>query len=177
MGKIKPYPPVKLIAAVAISDIDLWAEFKEKLEALYSDIDIAMDWYDFHHTDYYLTEMGENLKKRMISFRELVLAEQLPDIKLATNQLEKEFAKGGKRRLNIDPGYICTPKLVLATTKDFSHRIYLKEGIFGDIHLKYQKGSFRPQEWTYPDYREPDVIRFFNQVREVYLEQMAGEVF
>lgn len=177
MGKIKPYPPVKLIAAIATSNIDLWPACKEKLELLCSDIDMAMDWYNFLHTDYYLTEMGKNLKKRMISFRELILAEQLPDIKLATNQLEQEFAKGGKRGLNIDPGYICTPKLVLATTKDFSHRIYLKEGIFGDIHLKYQKGSFRPQEWTYPDYQEPDVIHFFNQVREVYLEQMVETIF
>lgn len=177
MGKVKSYPPVKLIAAIATSDPDLWPECMQKLESLYSNIDIALDWYDFHHTDYYLTEMGKNLKKRMISFRELISAEQLPDIKLATNQLEREFAKAGKRRLNIDPGYICTPKLVLATTKDFSHRIYLKEGIFGDIHLKYQKGSFRAQEWTYPDYREPDVIHFFNKVREVYLEQMAEITF
>lgn len=177
MGKIKPYPPVKLVAAIAASDLDLWPECKQKLESLYSGIDIAMDWYDFHHTDYYLLKMGTNLKKRMISFRELVLAEKLPDIKLATNQLEAEFAKAGKRRLNIDPGYICTPKLVLATTKDFSHRIYLKGGIFGDIHLKYQKGSFRAQEWTYPDYREPEVIGFFNRVREVYLEQMAETAF
>lgn len=177
MGKIKPYPPVKLIAAIATSDPDLWPECKQKLESLYSDIDIALEWYDFHHTDYYLTEMGKNLKKRMISFRELISAEQLPDIKLATNQLEREFVKGGKRRLNIDPGYICTPKLVLATTKDFSHRIYLNEGIFGDIHLKYQKGSFRAQEWTYPDYREPEVIHFLNRVREVYLLQMAEITF
>jgi hypothetical protein len=65
---------------------------------------MAMDWYDFHHTDYYLSEMGDALKKRMISFRELVLAEQLPAIKLATNQIETEFSIGIKRRVNIDPG-------------------------------------------------------------------------
>jgi hypothetical protein len=177
MGKIKSYPSVKLIAAIAASDITMWEDCHHKLESLYSPVDNMMDWYDFDHTDYYLPEMGKKPKKRMISFRELIVAEQLPAIKLATNQLEEEFASGGKRRLNIDPGYICAPKLVLATTKDYSHRIYLGNGIFGDVHLQYRKSTFKAQAWTYPDYRMPEVLTFFNEVREIYLRQMAEAVF
>lgn len=177
MGNIRPYPPVKLIAAIAVSDLDLWPECEEKLVSLYSAIDMAMKWYNFQHTDYYLAEMGSALRKRMVSFQELIPAEQLPAIKLATNQLETEFSLAGKRRVNIDPGYICAPRLVLATTKDYSHRLYLGSGIFGDIHLKYQKGGFQPQEWTYPDYREAAVLQFFNEVRETYLAQLADAEF
>ena len=177
MGNTRPYPPVKLIAAIATCDTALWPECRQKLESLYSAIDMAMDWYDFHHTDYYRAEMGSALHKRMISFQEVILAEQLPAIKLASNQLEAEFSMGDKRRINIDPGYICAPRLVLATTKDYSHRLYLGSGIFGDIHLQYQKGGFQPREWTYPDYREPAVLQFFNEVRETYLMQLAEAEF
>ncbi len=173
MGLIKPYPPVKLISAITITDLALWPVCQEKLEKLYSPIDRAMEWYEFHHTDYYLPEMGSNLKKRMVSFGKLIRAEDLPGIKLAANELEQDFSRAGKRQINIDPGYICVAKLVLATTKDFSHRIYLDSGIFADLHLKFQKGHFRPQEWTYPDYREAEVLRFFEEVREAYLAQLA----
>lgn len=177
MGKIKPYPPVKLVAAIAASDIALWEECRDKLESLYSPLDDKIDWYDFYHTGYYLPEMGKKLKKRMVSFQELIMAEQLPAIKLAANQLEAEFAVNGKRRFNIDPGYICAPRLVLATTKDYSHRIYLGNGIFADVHLSYQKGGYRAQEWTYPDYQMPQVLSFFNKVRETYLTRLADTVF
>ncbi len=174
MGKTKPHLPVKLIAAITITATELWKDVKNKLELLYSPIDCAMDWYDFTHTDYYKPEMGENLIKRMVAFEKLISAEILSQIKLTTNDLEDRYAIEGKRQVNIDPGYICPPKLVLATTKDFAHRIYLDKGIFGDIHLKYVKQHFQPQEWTYPDYKEPAVLRFFEKVREIHLLQLGG---
>lgn len=174
MGAVRKYPPVKLIAAVTLSDQSLWPSLQERLERLFSPVEHASPWYQFHHTDYYLAEMGEALRKRMVAFQDLVLAEQLPDFKLATNSLEQEYSRENRRRANIDPGYIAAPRLVLATTKDFSHRLYLGKGIFGDLHLKYIDGKFQPQDWTYPDYREEMVLSFFLEVRRNYMEQLAS---
>lgn len=173
MGSVKSYHPVKLIAAVTVQAEEQWPELQAALERLFAPLDMAMNWYDFHHTDYYTAEMGTSLKKRMISFQGLIDAERLPDIKLATNRLEESVADGGKRRVNIDPGYICAPRLVLATTKDYSHRVYLGKGIFADLHLLFLKGHFQPQPWTYPDYREPAVLGFFERVREQYMTELG----
>ncbi len=173
MGKIKPYPPVKLIAAVTVSQLSLWQDLKPLLESRFSPIDTALDWFDFTFTDYYREEMGADLKKRMISFQKLIPAEELPAIKIFSNQLEERFKQAGRRRVNIDPGYICQAKLILATTKDFIHRIYLGSGIFGDLHLRLRHGKYEPLEWTYPDYQQPQVLAYFTKVRDVYLEQLG----
>jgi hypothetical protein len=173
MGQIKDYSPVKLIIAVTISDINLWAKVLEKLEILFTSTDHNTDWYNFNHTDYYREEMGRNLKKRMISFEKLIKAENLPVIKITANNLEQEFSEDNKRRINLDPGYITPEKLILATTKDYSHRIYLNKGIFGDLHLTWQKHHFQPNSWTYPDYREHFILQFFEMVRENYLAQLG----
>ncbi len=177
MGAVNSYPPVKLITAITAANVNIWPNLKNKLEKTYSPIEDRLDWYEFTHTRYYEPEMGEGLRKCMISFQDLILAEQLPEIKLKTNQVEAEFAVDGKRFVNIDPGYICSSKLVLATTKDFSHRIFLGKGIFGDLHLRYYQRTFHPQEWTYPDYKEPFVLHFFEKVRKNYLSQLAEQVF
>jgi len=173
MGRIRIYPPVKYICAVTVADSSIWEDVRSQLESLFSPIDRETDWYPFTHTDYYTPEMGKGLKKRMVSFTDLDMAEKLPDFKIATNEIEAQFQLQGKRRVNLDPGYICNAKLILATTKDYSHRIYLGRGIFGDVHLRFIKHQFQPNEWTYPDYREPFVIRFFEEVRARYLQQLA----
>ncbi|RMF59224.1 MAG: DUF4416 family protein [Calditrichaeota bacterium] len=175
MGKIKPYPPVKLIAAITISDLKLWKLVKDELEEHFSPIDSFQDWYDFTFTEYYREEMGANLKKRMVSFQDLISAEQLPEMKILSNQIEDKFSESGNRRVNIDPGYVTSAKLILATTKDYMHRIYLGKGIFGDLHLRIRQGEFQPLDWTYPDYRQPEVLHFFNEVRKIYLAQLALE--
>lgn len=174
MGKIKAHLPVKLVCAVTVSDISLWDEVRRELQTLYGEIDHVMEWYDFHHTDYYQTEMGPNLKKRMISFADLISAESLAEIKLATIALEQKFLIEGSRQVNLDPGYLTASKLVLATTKDYSHRIYLGRGIFGDLHLCFQNHHFSPNSWTYPDYREPFTLKFFDDVREIYMQQLGA---
>ena len=94
---------------------------------------------------------------------------------ITANQLTARYSIRGKRKINLDPGYISQAKLVLATTKDYSHRLYLNQGIFADLHLQFYQGSFRKQPWTYPDYQQKDVILFFNQARNRYLHQL-GEV-
>ena len=177
MGQIIDHPPVKLIIAVTISEPTLWERIKEKLEILFNSIDHTMDWYDLHHTDYYEEEMGKHLKKRMLSFSKLIRAENLSVIKMITNNLEQEFSMDNRRRINLDPGYITPAKLILATTKDYSHRIYLNKGIFGDLHLTWYNRHFQPNSWTYPDYQEPFVLKFFEEVRERYMEQLGEHKF
>ncbi|MFQ5584730.1 MAG: DUF4416 family protein, partial [Calditrichia bacterium] len=173
MGKIKAHLPVKLVCAVTVSDVSLWEKVRSELQKIFGELDHLLNWYDFHHTDYYRAEMGSNLKKRMLSFAKLISAERLVEIKLTTNGLEKKFLEKSRRKVNLDPGYISASKLVLATTKDYSHRLYLGKGIFGDLHLSFRHHHFSPNSWTYPDYREPFVIQFFEHVQETYMRQLG----
>jgi hypothetical protein len=174
MGKIQKHLPVKLITALTYhSSIDIKPIFSE-LEDLFSQIDIITEVYDFSEfTSYYEKEMGKKLLKRFMAFEELIDPEQLPSAKISTNNLEDRFLVNEKRRINIDPGYITQAKLVLATTKNYSHRIYIGRGIFGDVHMQYKNKSYHGQPWTYPDYITEQNIRFFNNVRTKYLKQLA----
>ncbi len=125
--------------------------------------------FSFVETDYYKNEMGDELKRVYIAFNKLIHMDQIPDIKLRTNQIETEIFSGhGKRTVNIDPGYLTSSKVVLATTKNFQHRIYLNTGIYAEVTLRYRKNSFTPWEWTYNDYRRNESIEFFNKLRTHY---------
>lgn len=173
MGIIKPHLPVKFIAAITYSPQAPLEEIFHRLETLFSEIDLRSEVYPFDFSEYYTDEMGTNLTKQMVAFRRLLPAESLPDFKMATNTIEADYSLNHNRRVNIDPGYICAAKLVLATTKDYDHRVYLGRGIFGDVHLRYRKKQFRVNEWTYPDYRQDHILEFFETVRETYLKQLA----
>ena len=96
------------------------------------------------------------------------------DIKLSTNRLEQSLSVNGKRTVNIDPGYLTPARVVLASTKDFGHRLYLGRGIYGEVTLMYQKKEFRPLPWTYPDYRSEPYHRFFEELLRVYMAQLAS---
>jgi len=173
MGKIHKHLPVKLFSAITYQhSINIQSLFTI-MERKFSVIEIKSEPYDFSaFTDYYKKEMGEDLQKLFIVFASLIEPEALPSIKLETNKIETEQIKGAGRGVNIDPGYITQAKLVLATTKNYSHRLYLGQGIFGDLHMQFGKGSFNPQPWTYPDYQQKNMIEFFNTVRQRYLEQL-----
>ncbi len=173
MGKIEIHEKVKLIAGIIYKDDELPEIVLKKLAGIYGEIDIRSEPYSFNHTDYYKDEIGDNLKKFFISFAELIDPQMIADIKIQTNKLENTHSEKNRRKINIDPGYVTPAKLVLATTKDYSHRIYLSKGIFGDVHLNMHKGKFKPNPWTYPDYREEFVLEFFEKVRKVYLESLA----
>lgn len=173
MGQIKNYPPVKYFAAIAFTSEDILEEIRNLLQELMSVIDNSSPVFPFSKfTSYYKTEMGTDLKKIFITFQELKPAEILPDIKIATNQLESRYLKNARRQINIDPGYVCAAKIILATTKDYDHRIYLNRGIFGDIHYRFRHGEFQINDWTYPDYQQPSIIEFFKATREKYLMQL-----
>ena len=128
---------------------------------------------NFDVTDYYNDEMGESIKKAFIVFDELIDRNELADIKVKTNEIENTFSdEDNNRKINLDPGYIALPKLVLATTKDRSHRIYIGKGIFAEVTLYYYDNSFRTYQWTYPDFKKDDYIDFFNEVRKKYKRKL-----
>ncbi|MFQ5836184.1 MAG: DUF4416 family protein, partial [bacterium] len=119
--------------------------------------------------------MGSNLKRKFISFQALIDPAEIREIKLFTNQFEQDFLHPGThdRRINLDPGYLNLSKLVLASTKDYQHRIYLGRGIYAEVTLRYKKEKgFKPWEWTYPDYRTREYLEIFNHLREIYQGQL-----
>jgi hypothetical protein len=152
--------------------LKLFQETLKILKKRFGPVDYESPLLPFDKTDYYEEEFGKNLKRKFYSFKRLIKAEELPRIKILTNSLEKKFGdKRGNRLINLDPGYLAPAKLVLATTKDYQHRIYYGKGIYGEVTLRYKKGSFIPWEWTYPDYRIKEYVEIFNHVRKIYMNQ------
>jgi len=174
MGTVLKPHPVKLISGIITSKPLLFNEIEKSLTKYFGPIDYRSRILDFNCTDYYKQEMGNDLKRRFFSFKKLIDPGKLSEIKLKTNKIELLFAKGSKslkRSVNIDPGYVNDAKLVLASTKDYNHRLYVLKGIYQEITLTFQSSSFKPFEWTYPDYRTNDYIGIFNHIRELYMDQ------
>lgn len=135
----------------------------------YGAVDMASSWLPFNYTIYYNDEMGTPLFRRLVAFKQLIHQMSLADIKLFTNDLEHEHSINGKRVVNIDPGYLLHERFVLATGKNFSHRIHIGKGIYADLTLMYTKGEFEPLPWTYPDYASENIKTFLKQVRKKYV--------
>ncbi|MBS3765816.1 DUF4416 family protein [Candidatus Bipolaricaulota bacterium] len=178
MGKPSSPEPVKLFAGVLTGYPELVPEVEFRLSDRFGTIDEESPLISFDYTDYYRDEMGEGLQRKFFSFRDLIPPEELAEIKLETNEIELSLAKDSnadaERPVNIDPGYLGPSKLVLATTKNYSHRIYLERGIYAEVTLQYENGGFRPQPWTYPDYRSDEYLDFFQGLREEYLLQLES---
>jgi hypothetical protein len=171
MGKIRSRHPVKLITGFIFQDTGSCLKALRLLGKRFGRIDFESQDMPFRHTDYYANEFGAGLKKKIVSFEKLVALESLAEIKIFTNAIEARLAVGGLRSVNIDPGYLDLAKLVLASTKDYRHRIYLKKGIYAEVTLFFQDRGFRPWEWTYPDYKTAEYLGIFNRIREIYARQ------
>ncbi len=174
MGIVTFPKPAKLIAGVLLSNPDeTKAPLFQRLERRFGPMDRVSEQSKFDKTTYYDQEMGHPLYRVFVSFRALVAPDTLPDIKLATNQMETSFPnETGGRRVNVDPGILTLQNLILSTTKNYTHRIYLGKGIYGDLTLIFQKGQYLPLPWTYPDYKDDMTRRFFFDVRETYKTQL-----
>jgi len=174
MGTVRDPAPIKLIASLLAARPAALEAARAALAGRLGAIDYESELLPFDHTDYYTTEMGTGLVRQIITFEPLVLPSDLPAVKLATNEIEQSMAEGGRRTANIDPGYVSLAKLVLATTKDHAHRLYLGQGIFGEVTLTYQGGRYRPWPWTYPDYAGEQYCRLFGEIRERYRAQLRA---
>ena len=173
MGKAKEPKPAKLFMSLIASEDEILHQGVNDLCLSFGEVDFTSEKLTFRFTDYYAKEMGGDLFRRFITFKNLISIPLLPDMKQATNRLEEKYATPvGNRRLNIDPGYICLEHVILATTKGYAHRPYLRDGIYADLTLICRNKSFQPLEWTYPDYRQEEVIRLFNQFRKKYVEYL-----
>ncbi|MBD3380854.1 MAG: DUF4416 family protein [candidate division Zixibacteria bacterium] len=172
--------PVKLICGLIYHEIDILREVTEVMIENFGSIDNESDVFDFDHTDYYQDEMGDKLTRKFVSFEKLIQPDRLAEMKTRANQIETQFARknnGSRGRcVNIDPGYIELSKLVLASTKNFSHRIYLDRGIYGEVTLIRKGDSFIELPWTYPDYLNPVTLEFLENVRNTYKTQLRKEV-
>jgi hypothetical protein len=147
----------------------------ELIEALGS-IDMVSPWFPFDYTDYYEPEMNAPLFRRMLTFKELIKQSSLADIKNLTNEIESDYSREGKRLVNIDPGYMLKERFVLATGKNFAHRIYIGKKIYADLTLIYTKGDFKKLPWTYPDYTDKNMLSFLIQVRNKYVADLKNMV-
>jgi Domain of unknown function (DUF4416) len=166
--------PAKLVMSLLMADKSLGPRITIELEAVFGAIDMVSPWMVFDYTDYYAFEMGKPLHRRMLVFKELIAQSDLARIKLRTNEIEMQYAHRGKRRVNIDPGFLLYERFVLATGKNYSHRIYIGEGIYADLTLVYQKSAYQPLPWTYPDYADAVMGDFLMQVRQKYGEDIKN---
>lgn len=166
----------KLIVGILFRDFEVRRQVLTALSDRFGPWDFLSEPQPFTYTTYYDQEMGAGLLRQTGSLLELVQSEALPDIKLFTNQVEQKFCPGGNRQINLDPGLLTLERLVLATGKNFTHRIYLRDGIYADLTLIYQKGAYRPLPWTYPDYQEAGLLHFLSILRRKLIYQYDGRL-
>ena len=173
MPEAKPeVKAVKLVCGVLYSKTVDISRLDSRLQSLFGSIDLKSTAFDFTFTDYYKEEIGSDLLKQFYSFEKLIQPDGLADIKNATISIETDFSIKGRRTVNLDPGYLEESKLVLASTKNFSHRIYLRDSIWAEVTMRYEKGEFVTHPWTYPDYSQRLAIEFLKEVRGKYKNQL-----
>ncbi len=172
MGCEKQHTPVLLICGVLASDTSKMNDAISDLERNWGTVLYSSDIVPFEYTDYYAKEMGDTVFRCYLGFDLLIDPFDLYDIKRKTNLIERDYLIDGDRKVNLDPGYISKAKLVLATTKDATHRIYGGNGIYAESTLYFEGKTYRPWRWTYPDYKDPKNIGFFNKLREKYKNKL-----
>jgi len=168
--------PVKLIVGILAADRQCLLAALEAVEAKFGRADFTSDAWPFEQTDYYKDQTGEHILRQFVSVEPLIDPGALAKIKHRTNKLEQKLAaKLGvplPRPVNLDPGIIEPSKLVLATTKNYSHRIYIGRKMYAEVTLIYDKGRWRAFDYTYPDYRQQCYFDFFDKVRKRLVEQL-----
>ncbi len=174
MSEPKPAEVVKLFTSILFSEKVVLPSVLSALTEEYGVTDFISPARPFLYSDYYCREMGLNMERLFVAFAALIRPESLPEVKLRTNDMEKEFSRAGGRRVNIDPGYLSSAHLILATGKGYAHRPYLRDGIYADLTLIYYEKSFQTLPWTYPDYGEKETRGMFNRLRAKYVVQVKG---
>ncbi len=177
MGDVRESQSVLLfLAAFSRYDAALdWA--RECTVAAWGPIALESERFVFQETRFYEKSMGTDLKKVLIAYETLIDPAGLPELKLQTNQWEQQYAQqhpgAEPRPVNLDPGYLTEAKLILASTKDRDHRIYLARGIFAENTLFHHAGAWQTRPWTYPDYQRADYHQFLTGCRSYYRRRLG----
>ncbi len=172
MAEVNEALPVKYFVAVLFSEEQVLVQALEQLQARWGSFDIAGSDHEFDVTDYYYPEMGGPLYRRLVSFAELLDPMQLVDMKLECNRVEDALSVEGKRRVNLDAGYLDHNKVLLASAKEAGQKIYLGKGIYADLAGRYKSGKYQPFEWSFPDFRDGRYDAELLRMRSKYLEQV-----
>ena len=179
MWELKEPTPVKLIVGILAANEDCLRAAIEALTQEFGQLDFVSDVWPFTQTDYYKNETGENILKQFVSIEKPIDPGKLSKIKHKTNKLEQKLAdklnSGLSRPVNLDPGIIEPSKLILATTKNYSHRIYIGEKMYAEVTLIFDKGCWHPLPYTYPDYKQQCYFDFFDKVRTRLVEQLKSK--
>jgi len=168
--------PAKLVIGLFMKEKRLVKKTTAELIESFGSIDMISRWFPFDYTNYYEPEMNAPLFRRMLAFKELTEQSLLADIKHLTNKIEAKYLKEEKRLVNIDPGYMLAERFVLATGKNFAHRIYIGRRIYADLTLIYTRGGFKKLPWTYPDYYDRNILSFLIKVRKKYVADLKNMV-
>jgi len=171
----KNFKRVKLFSGIIYRNKSDYDKAKTKLEKRFSFIDIETVEIPFDQTLYYNQEMGSPLSRRFISFRNLIYPQELPEIKCFTNLVEKKFSISGQRTVNIDPGFLSEANIIIATTKNYYHRVPLQKGIYAHIEYVIRKKQIISLEWTYPDFKKPEYLKFFYELKLLYKQNLGAQ--
>ena len=180
MGEIRTPLPVKLFVGVLTSIPSLIPDVEKRLQALFGSADLRSNLFPFDQTHYYDEQMGSPIYRQFISFSALIGPSEIAGIKVKTNNLESNFtfeSNNMRRRVNLDPGYLEQSKIVLASTKNFFHRILISDGIYGEVTLHYQGKKWHNFSWTFPDYKSERYQEYFSSVRDLYRKQLSAAGF
>jgi len=179
MGTIRTAPHVKIFVGILYSVPELLPRIEDRLSSLLGPIDLRSEAFPFDSTHYYDDEMGTPIQRCFLSFAQLTAPERIAEIKISTNEMEAAIARehiGPQRPVNLDPGYLELAKIVLASTKNFYHRILISGGIYAEVTQHFESGEWRSLPWTFPDFRSGRYNVFFSTLRTLYHKQIAGKV-
>jgi hypothetical protein len=172
VAKPQTADPVKLFVAVLWAQSGSLQSAMESLRSNWGEIDFESADYPFNITDYYESEMGGNLKRRLVSFRKLMSPDRLSSAKHICNDIEDRLSGEKGRSINLDIGYLDHNKIVLASFKSAGQKIYLADGVWADMVARYRGGRYCPFEWTFPDFRDGRYDHELIQIRQIYLKQL-----
>ena len=174
MAKPQLVDPVKLLVAILWSDLNILQEGLVQIQDRWGALDFSGQDRPFDVTDYYRAEMGVHIRRRLVSFSELIAPEAVVAAKLECNEIEGELSSDQVRPLNLDVGYLDHSKLVLASCKYAGQKIHLGRGVYADLMGRYQGGRYQPFEWTFPDFRDGRYDGELSQIRRIYLGQLRS---
>jgi hypothetical protein len=179
MWELQEPKPVKLIVGILASDERCLAAARDAVSAAFGPADLISEAWTFDQTTYYVDQMGPKVLRQFVSIGELVHPGVLAEVKHRTNAIEQELAKTlaapYPRPVNLDPGVIEPSKLILASTKNFAHRIYIGRQMYAEVTLVFDKGQWRTLPYTFPDYYRPEYHEFLSLVRARLVEQLRQQ--